>query len=239
VKRSSKCHNDCGDGFQTREEQCDLGAASNATPTPYGGCSATCTLGDYCGDSTPNPPSETCDDGANLTPYTVAKSTTSCGPGCMTPAYCGDEIVQGAYNERCDNGAANTNDANAYGNCTTTCTFGARCGDGTVQAAHGEVCDNGFNAASYVAHPSPTDCAPGCKQPRSCGDGNVDYPFEQCDNAAANATPAVYGGCTANCTLGPRCGDGTVQAGEGCDDGNRKNGDGCSAACVQESHGPN
>ena len=49
-----------------------------------------------------------------------------------------------------------------------------------------------------------------------------------------------YGKCAADCTLGPRCGDGVVQAdqGEQCDDGNLVDGDGCSASCKITSSGP-
>jgi fibro-slime domain-containing protein len=52
----------------------------------------------------------------------------------------------------------------------------------------------------------------------TCGDGIV-AGQEQCDNGTANNTGA-YGGCNANCTLAPYCGDGTVQnPPEQCDDG--------------------
>ncbi|MBX3259705.1 MAG: DUF4215 domain-containing protein [Labilithrix sp.] len=124
--------------------------------------------------------------------------------------------------------------------CKADCTPGPRCGDATVQAADGEQCDNGFNVTSYVKHPSANDCAPGCKRPRSCGDGVVDFPFEQCDKGAANTDSGAYNACTTECTLGARCGDGIVQAagGEECDDGNRLSGDGCSADCRKEAGGP-
>lgn len=245
-KRISTCTSVCGDGIQTRDEQCDLGdevtgppGANSPGAAPYGGCSSTCKLGAYCGDATQTPP-ETCDDGVNLTSWTPTSSSTACGPSCTKPAYCGDQQIQGAFGERCDNGAANTNDPNAYGSCTLACKPGPRCGDKTVQAAAGEQCDNGFNVSSYVLHPTADDCAPQCKTPKSCGDGTVDYPFEQCDNGAANSNAGAYGSCTVECKLGPRCGDGVLQAagGEGCDDGNRVNGDGCSAACVKEANGP-
>jgi cysteine-rich repeat protein len=62
----------------------------------------------------------------------------------------------------------------------------------------------------------------------------VDGAFgEQCDDGVLDGS---YGGCTKTCKLGPRCGDGVVQAdkGETCDDGNTTNGDGCSSACKKE-----
>ncbi|RYZ68525.1 MAG: DUF4215 domain-containing protein, partial [Proteobacteria bacterium] len=241
-KKSSVCSHVCGDGVKTREEQCDLGADNASAGTvAYGGCTTSCTLGAYCGDRTTQPAREACDDGINRTAWTESSASTSCGPGCKKPAFCGDGEIQGAFGERCDNGAANTDAADAYNSCKTNCKPGPRCGDKTVQAAAGEQCDNGFNVSTYVAHPTALDCAPQCKTPRSCGDGTVDYPFEQCDRGAANDNAGGYGSCTTECTLGPRCGDGTIQTagGETCDDGNRVNGDGCSAACLRESNGPN
>jgi fibro-slime domain-containing protein len=52
-----------------------------------------------------------------------------------------------------------------------------------------------------------------------CGDGVLNG-SEQCDDGQDNADDA-YGGCTTQCTLGPYCGDGDVDAqfGEECDDG--------------------
>ncbi len=237
VRKGSVCSNVCGDGIKTREEQCDL-AANNMPPAAvaYGGCTTECKLGPYCGDKTVQNPPEQCDDGVNLTPWTPATPVNQCGPGCKKPTYCGDGIVQSTSGERCDNGAANTDDPNKYNVCRTTCQPGPRCGDGIAQAQFGEQCDNGFNITSYVKTPSPSDCAPGCKKPRSCGDGAVDFPFEQCDQGANNTDSGAYGSCTTSCTLGPRCGDGVLQAPETCDDGNRLNGDGCSAACALEGN---
>jgi fibro-slime domain-containing protein len=70
-----------------------------------------------------------------------------------------------------------------------------------------------------------------------CGDGVV-AGGEQCDRGSALNTGA-YGGCTADCTLGPRCGDAVLQsANESCDDGYNltlygMNGTpGCAPGCV-------
>ena len=73
-----------------------------------------------------------------------------------------------------------------------------------------------------------TFCAP------ICGDG-IKTKNEACDDGTANNTGG-YGKCTSTCTLGPRCGDGIIQAdqGETCDDGNLVNGDGCSSTCKTE-----
>jgi cysteine-rich repeat protein len=69
----------------------------------------------------------------------------------------------------------------------------------------------------------------------TCGDG-MQASTEACDEGTANGSG--YGHCTVNCTPGPRCGDGIMDAGfEACDNG--VNGDGyydmegkCAPGCV-------
>jgi fibro-slime domain-containing protein len=68
-----------------------------------------------------------------------------------------------------------------------------------------------------------------------CGDGVVTA-SEECDDGAKNADTA-YGGCKADCTVGPFCGDGVQNGREQCDLG-RNNGavygqDGCSTGCMR------
>ena len=62
-----------------------------------------------------------------------------------------------------------------------------------------------------------------------CGDG-IKTKDEACDDGI---NTGGYGKCASRCALGPRCGDGVVQAsaGEGCDDGNLISLDGCSSTC--------
>jgi len=68
----------------------------------------------------------------------------------------------------------------------------------------------------------------------SCGDGVLNA-GEACD-LGADANDGSYGGCTADCRLAPRCGDGILdeEDGEGCDDGGLTPGDGCNEACQAE-----
>src|SRR5690606_40609132 len=89
-----------------------------------------------------------------------------------------------------------------YGECAPGCVWGERCGDGSIQAAWGEQCDGGDN------------CDNNCRL--KCGNRVVDD-GEQCDDGV-NA--GGYGRCEADCTLGPRCGDGQVtEPYETCDEG--------------------
>jgi cysteine-rich repeat protein len=140
---------------------------------------------------------------------------------------CGDGKL--ASDELCDDGEANASeDPPPYGRCGSDCNSrGGYCGDGQVDEAAGEACDDGNNRSVY----GPVGCAPGCKLPAFCGDGEVQSKFEQCDDGE---NTGAYGKCAASCVLGPRCGDGETQGDEECDDGNRQNYDGCNVNCAVE-----
>ena len=212
----SVCTPFCGDGIVTRGEACDLGTAKNTGA--YGTCNANCTLPASCGDGITNGP-EVCDNGTNLATYGGTQKL--CGPGCVYASYCGDSKVDGSNGEQCDQGA---NNGKGYGYCSASCTLGARCGDGVVQAGSGETCDHG--ALNGTAADS---CQADCHL--KCGNGTVDA-GEACDKGAANNVGG-YGGCNANCTLGPRCGDGIKNGTEACDDGKNDGSYGhCAPGCV-------
>ena len=100
-------------------------------------------------------------------------------------------------------------------------------GSGAEQPGAAEV---GRAAGLTAAIDEPADAV--------CGDGVVDG-GEQCDDG--NGVP--FDGCSASCTIEPRCaagsctavcGDGVKSPSEACDDGNLLSGDGCSAQCEIE-----
>lgn len=144
-------------------------------------------------------------------------------PKSVCKSTCGDGEL--ASNEVCDNGAQNQSAPVPYGGCSADCKLrGGYCGDGIPDAANGEECDDGKNVSVYGV----TGCAPGCKLPAYCGDGEVQSKFEACDDGE---NKGEYGGCAAGCVLAAQCGNGTLEAGEQCDDGNRVNNDGCNVNC--------
>jgi len=155
---------------------------------------------------------EECDNGLNVDLYSFPEAD-ACAAGCVRPPYCGDGVVQEAY-ELCDQGALNSD--TTYGGCATSCTWGPYCGDGVVNAPD-EACDDGDENVLYSADGS--GCGPDCQPAPYCGDG-IRNGSELCDEGVEGNT-GEYGGCNPDCTLGPFCGDGVVQSdrGEQCDAG--------------------
>jgi fibro-slime domain-containing protein len=123
------------------------------------------------------------------------KTVTTC------QAVCGDGIRTAG--ELCDSGGI--------------CVGGAKNGEACSTAAAG-FCTGGtcqtLNDGGY-GHCGSTCSSRGAY----CGDGTKDA-SEVCDNGAASNNGA-YNGCNPNCTLGPRCGDGSLNtaSGEKCDQG--------------------
>lgn len=208
IAGESTCGPDCGDGFLTPDEACDLGtdaAGVSRNTGEYGGCAPDCTLAPFCGDGVKNG-GEECDDGTNSVPYD--SSGAACAPGCVLTHFCGDEELDSAYGEQCDLGAGNAPDAYGAGACTDRCELAPFCGDGFENGD--EECDDG-PANGTTGSPCATDCR------IRCGNGVRD-PGEDCDLGTA-LNDGAYGGCTSRCTFGPRCGDGTKNGDEECDDG--------------------
>ncbi|HWP06375.1 MAG TPA: DUF4215 domain-containing protein [Polyangiaceae bacterium] len=141
-----------------------------------------------------------------------------------------DDTVTVTPPEECDDGDGNTATPE-YGKCTAgTCQLGPYCGDDMTNGP--EDCDSNGNRALY----GQSGCAPGCKTPPSCGDGNIDTPFEECDLGSGNTTDG-YNGCTKDCKIGPSCGDGVKNGDEVCDDGvNDNTYESCTSDC--SDYGP-
>lgn len=127
------------------------------------------------------------------------------------------------HSEECDAGEANS----LSGFCSPECKK-ARCGDGILQLD--EQCDLG----SENAEDAP--CSLRCTF-TSCGDGVVQI-GENCDDGNDNTDVPYGGGCSNQCQVIPRCGDGTLdQAHEQCDDGNDDETDACLSTCQHASCG--
>ena len=140
ARAKSVCQPTCGDGFKTRSEVCDDGAANDTSTTPaYGKCAKDCkSRGAFCGDGTRQSPQEACDDGFYNGGY------NRCKVDCSAPGpRCGDGVIDTSYGEVCDDATANDTNippaSPAYGKCSSDCRARPRCGDGIVQAP--EQCD--------------------------------------------------------------------------------------------------
>ncbi|MEL7305240.1 MAG: DUF4215 domain-containing protein [Myxococcota bacterium] len=147
----------CGDGFVSRDEECDdgfnLGLAPNA-------CAEGCTL-PTCGNGIVDDLfGEECDDGNS-------DDSDGCTVQCRN-AFCGDGLVwQGV--EQCDD--TNTDESDGCAGCQL-----ARCGDGFVQTGV-EECDDGNDVNTDA-------CLSSCAAAR-CGDGVVWTGVEACDDGNA------------------------------------------------------
>ncbi|MFH0873733.1 MAG: IPT/TIG domain-containing protein, partial [Candidatus Komeilibacteria bacterium] len=131
---------------------------------------------------------------------------------------------------------------------------GAFCGDGTINGT--EVCDGGFHLACPTgAHNQATvGCKPDCRGwyelsgwtcSGSCGDGNLDSTYEQCEaggpslsgwNCTNGGTISCGGQCRFQCNHGTpyagKCGTGGVELPEVCDDGSLNGSYGhCNVTC--------
>lgn len=102
VQAPSDCTDECGDEVVSSREVCDQGTNNGlGDGSPYGGCTADCTLEPHCGDGIVDTDfGETCDDGLNL-----GGAASECAPGCQgVGSACGDGVLQTDAGEQCDDG---------------------------------------------------------------------------------------------------------------------------------------
>ena len=210
----------CGDGLLNGGESCDEGAENTDAYGIAGRCNLACN-GDapHCGDGLQNG-GELCDLG--LANSDVYGAPNGCQSNCAgPPAYCGDGITNGL--EVCDDGPLNADGYQLERVCNSSCNgYSSYCGDGVVNAQAGEVCDVG--AAGNVG-----GCSATCQRDpeTTCGDGNLDWALEDCDNAGIAPVACSYNEvpclrCNDACDIvdgddAQWCGDGVVQDFEICD----------------------
>ena len=167
-------------------EVCDEGGSNTDDYKSSQTCNTSCDgYAPYCGDGITNG-AEVCDDGDGNSDF--YRFDEHCNGSCTanySGGYCGDGIVQEAFNETCDDGNDATNDScpsGPSGPCQN-----ARCGDGFLFEAGGEQCEVGVN--SEVA------CSEVANSPSSSS-------VAVCDEATCNLG-------LESCGFGPQ-GDGTV-----------------------------
>ncbi len=218
----SSCLPACGNGRFDTGEACDDGGrcANNVA----------CTVGGpACADASTCTPRN--NDGCSATctvesAYSCPRFGQACAPRCGNGLLDSGEVCDDRG--LCDDNATSCRTTSAATDCASTplhqCT--TRSSDGcnaTCTAVEG-----GFECLS-IGQP--------CE--RICGNGRLDG-GEQCDFGGLN-NDTQYGGCKTNCTLGPRCGDSTVQTanGEECDAGAAGNTGaygGCRQDCTWSVH---
>lgn len=157
-----------------------------------------------CGNNLPDP-GEQCDTGGQ---------TAACDDDC-TFVSCGDDNLNEAAGETCDDGNSSNTDA-----CPNTCKV-AVCGDGYTRTGV-EQCDNGAANSDTTPNACRTNCLAA-----ACGDGVVDG-GETCDDGNSSNNDACLNTCVA-----AFCRDGFIRTGvEECDDNDNSNTNGCLNSCV-------
>ncbi len=168
---------------------CYSGADAGAGPIDLGTASASSS------STSPDPPPTTL-------PTTSATSSTS--TGILT-----DTTSTGPSNGS-STGATDTSSAEpgTSSSSTTELPPSESCGDAILDP--GEECDYGA-----AQNDDQGACTLTCKLAK-CGDQLIWAGKEDCDNGDNN-NDSLYGGCTTQCTYGPKCGDAKLQGPEECD----------------------
>ena len=216
----------CGNGVIETGEACDDGNRENGD---YG--SADCLLEtSVCGDGN-RETGEVCDHDGEIDGW-------YCNDDCLSfRKDCGDGFVavssDGRTGELCDEGSENTDSYQLSPGCLSDCSgYGSYCGDGEHDVEAGEACDDGNSLLDGATETNPdgNGCSATCTRLGSCGDGLVQYGFEDCDDSNTVLESCLYGQescyvCNGSCALEVGetsfCGDGVVSSSndEVCDSG--------------------
>jgi cysteine-rich repeat protein len=181
---SGECVQDvCGDGVTNCGEQCDNGAGNANTSDQCRATGPHACKNPRCGDGIQDfGRNEECDDGNTAI-------NDGCNQFCQLE-FCGDDEVQPALGEECDNGIDNGTDPDQ---CRPNCK-NPRCGDGTTDPSNGEECDDGN-----------TDPSDGCtNQCTICGNNVIKSGVEECDGTSIG-TCAAGEGCNSSCECEQAC----------------------------------
>lgn len=193
-------------------------------------------------------------------PGDICPTGDACPADGVCPPTCGNQVIDFSLGEECDDGNLNDDDA-CRNNCRLAPCEGAscpRCGDGIYHPTIGEQCDTGGASATCTANcrtpcdgdedcPGACDLEVGACKPPLCGDGEVNQPWERCDDGNVDDMDSCNNQCQPTCNddpdcesgkcdkaklvCVPLCGNGRADAGEQCDDGNMINNDTCSNRC--------
>ena len=201
----------CGDGISDPGEECDYGDANQ--DGLYNGCTASCSLGPYCGDGNFNQDHEECDNGTGSTGGNVetplwSSAAPQCSTACTTGPACGDKLLQPA-SEACERGnivmVEGPDGTELPSQCHDDCL--GFCGDGAVQGA------TRFQTADEQA--SFSDFGETCDLGPHLTIGTNGKAVGNGADQNNDALFSLSNECRTDCT---RCGDGVVQtAHEGCD----------------------
>jgi|GEM_PF-1783789 len=194
-----------------------------------------------CGDGIQNSyAGEECDLGTNNSPACV--NGNGCSRSCKAMA-CPGQCSNGKDDDNdgtCDwngcfvNGRLLPPDFSCQGNKDATSEYVPKpeCSD-SVDNDNDKLVDmdGGGKGSAYVDYCCSSyvdDDESDCSGP-ACGDGELNFPQEVCDNGSSNSNTAPDA-CRTSC-VPAYCSDGVIDTGEECDDGNKTDGDGCSAEC--------